>query len=238
MYFTTENCEKTKVLPVIAVPITNDVTNEDLLVTEIIKIGLPNSLGREGTEEVAKTDSPSKEGWMTVTTKKGRQSIPPGRYDLATGKTVSWNVTASEVDVETGREGTEEVAKTDSPSKEGWMTVTTKKGRQSIPTGRNDPATGKTVSWNVTASEVDVKTEAEAQVVKETGYYDMFNVVDSTEVAMLAMHHMQISEFTNVGAGVGGRFENTKELKVINYKEAINGPDGMHWQAEVENEYQ
>ena len=26
MYFTNENCEKTKVLPVIAVPITNDVT--------------------------------------------------------------------------------------------------------------------------------------------------------------------------------------------------------------------
>jgi len=46
MYFTTEDCEKTKVLPVIAVPITNDVTNEDLLVTEIIKIGLPTSLGR------------------------------------------------------------------------------------------------------------------------------------------------------------------------------------------------
>ncbi len=40
MYFTNENCEKTKVLPVIAVPITNDVTNEDVLVTEIIKIGL------------------------------------------------------------------------------------------------------------------------------------------------------------------------------------------------------
>jgi len=136
MYFTTENCEKTKVLPVIADPITNDVTNEDLLVTEIIKIGLPNSLGREGTEEVAKTDSPSKEGWMTVTTKKRRQSIPPGHYDPATGKTVSWNVTASE----------------------------------------------------------------EALVVKDAGYYDMFNVVDLDEVSLLAMHHMQTSEFANVGA--------------------------------------
>ena len=66
----------------------------------------------------------------------------------------------------------------------------------------------------------------------------MFNVMDLTEVAMLAMHHMQISEFTNVGAGIGGGFKNTKELKVMNYKEAVNGPDGMHWQAEVENEYQ
>jgi len=159
MYFTNEKCEKTKVLPVIAVPITNDVTNEDFLVTEIIEIGLPNSLGREGTEAVVKTDSPSKEGWMTVTTKEGRQSIPLGRYD---------------------------------------------------------PAAGKTVSWNVAASDVNVETETEALLVKETGYYDMFNVVDLTEVATLAMHHMQISEFANVGAGIGDGFKNTKELKVMN----------------------
>jgi hypothetical protein len=66
----------------------------------------------------------------------------------------------------------------------------------------------------------------------------MFNVVDLTEVAMLAMHHMQALEFANVGAGIGGGFTNTKELKVINYKEAVNGPDGVSWQAEVENEYQ
>ncbi len=97
MYFTTDNFEKIYVLPVIAVPITNDVTNEDLLVTEISKILFPNSLGREGTEEVAKTDSPSKEGWVTVTTKKGRQRILPGHYDPATEKTVSWNVTVSNV---------------------------------------------------------------------------------------------------------------------------------------------
>ncbi len=42
MYFTTENCEKTKALPVIAVPITNDVSNEDMKVTEVIDITLPN----------------------------------------------------------------------------------------------------------------------------------------------------------------------------------------------------
>ncbi len=82
MYFTNENCEKTKVLPVIAVPITNDVTNEDLSVTEIIKIGLPNSLGREGMEAVTKTDSPSKEGWTTATTKKGRQSIHERKWTI------------------------------------------------------------------------------------------------------------------------------------------------------------
>jgi hypothetical protein len=98
------------------------------------------------------------------------------------------------------------------------VTVTTKKGRQSIPSGRYDPATGKTVSWNVTASDVDVEIYTEALVVKETGYYTLFNVVDLTEVTLLVMHHMQTSEFANVGAGIGGGFENTKELKVMNYK--------------------
>ncbi len=62
--------------------------------------------------------------------------------------------------------------------------------------------------------------------------------MDSNEVTLFAMHHMQASEFANVGAGIGGRFENTKELKVMNYKDAANGPDGVRWQAEVENEYQ
>ena len=42
----------------------------------------------------------------------------------------------------------------------------------------------------MTASEVNVETETEALVVKDTGYYDMFNVVDLNEIALLAMHHM------------------------------------------------
>jgi hypothetical protein len=44
MYFTSENCDKTKFLPVIAVPITNDVSNKDLTVTEVIKVALPYPL--------------------------------------------------------------------------------------------------------------------------------------------------------------------------------------------------
>ena len=95
------------------------------------------------------------------------------------------------------------------------------------------------MSWNVTASEVDVETVEtgeDALVVK--GYYDIFNVVDLSEIALLAMHSMQYTEFANVKAGVGGGFKNTKELKVMNYKEAISGPDGERSKAEVENEYQ
>ncbi len=62
------------------------------------------------------------------------------------------------------------------------MTVTTKKGMQSILPDHYEPATGKTVSWNVTASEVDVETETEALVAQ--GYYDLFNVVDLSEIAL------------------------------------------------------
>ena len=49
---------------------------------------------------------------------------------------------------------------------------------------------------------------------------------------------MQNLEFVNVGAGVGGGFKNTKEIKVMNYKEMVNGADGVRWKAEVEIEYQ
>jgi hypothetical protein len=42
MYFTTEHSEKTMVLPVIAVPITNDVSEDSMQVTEIMKVILPN----------------------------------------------------------------------------------------------------------------------------------------------------------------------------------------------------
>ena len=42
----------------------------------------------------------------------------------------------------------------------------------------------------------------------------------------------------NIGAGVGGGFENTKELRVMKYDKAVNGPDGVAWKAEVKKEHQ
>ena len=38
-------------------------------------------------------------------------------------------------------------------------------------------------------------------------------------------------EYLNVGAGTGGIFEHTSELKPMKYNEAINGPDGEAWNA-------
>jgi hypothetical protein len=71
MYFTSENCEKTQVLPVIAVRIMNEFSNDDMVVTEVIKVTLPNSTGREGT---VVSNYANQKGWATVT-KRGRKSI-------------------------------------------------------------------------------------------------------------------------------------------------------------------
>jgi hypothetical protein len=75
MYFTSENCKKIKMLPVIAVPITNDMSNKDMTVTEVIKVMLPNTMGWEDkvtdTETHETANSSNKEGWQIVTTKYG-----------------------------------------------------------------------------------------------------------------------------------------------------------------------
>jgi hypothetical protein len=51
------------------------------------------------------------------------------------------------------------------------------------------------------------------------------------------IYHNLFTEISNVGAGVGGGFENTQELRVMMYNEAISGPDSELWKAEVDNEY-
>jgi hypothetical protein len=75
-------------------------------------------------------------------------------------------------------------------------------------------------------------------VVQDEGYCDIFNIVDMDEIPLSAICHNKLMEFANVGAGMGGGFENTKELQVMTYKEAINGIDGERWKEEAENEYQ
>jgi hypothetical protein len=63
MYFTTENCKKTMVQPIIAVPITNDASEENMKVTEVMKVTLPNYDSGEGATVDAMThNSVNKEG--------------------------------------------------------------------------------------------------------------------------------------------------------------------------------
>eukprot|EP00956_Cyclotella_meneghiniana_P008481 scaffold11431_cov23-Cyclotella_meneghiniana.AAC.2 len=44
-------------------------------------------------------------------------------------------------------------------------------------------------------------------------------------------------ELSLVGAGVGGGFDHTDELKVMNYREAMKSPDCEAWKDEIKNEY-
>jgi hypothetical protein len=61
-------------------------------------------------------------------------------------------------------------------------------------------------------------------------YYDVLGI-DENEVKVLQMLNDSVSEYINIGAGVGGGFINTNELWVMKYHEALNGPDGKKWKA-------
>ena len=43
-------------------------------------------------------------------------------------------------------------------------------------------------------------------------------------------------ELALIGAGVGGGITHTNELKVLNYKKAMQSPDAGEWLKEIENE--
>ena len=59
--------------------------------------------------------------------------------------------------------------------------------------------------------------------------------LDNNEIATAAVIEENI-EISQVGAGVGGGFENTSELKVMNCREAMQSSDAEEWKAEVKNE--
>ncbi len=49
---------------------------------------------------------------------------------------------------------------------------------------------------------------------------------------------MELNEFGAVGAGLGGGFDNTQELHVMKYKEAMKTPDKPNWINEVNEEHE
>jgi hypothetical protein len=74
--------------------------------------------------------------------------------------------------------------------------------------GKYNPLSGKTVTWNVTATDVDQDIE----IVSQAGHYDIFNIVDQDEITLTSVHHNVYIEVANFGAGVGSGFINTQEL--------------------------
>ncbi len=73
-------------------------------------------------------------------------------------------------------------------------------------------------------------------ITPSANYYEVLGI-DEDKVKVLQIHNDCVSEYINVGAGVGGGFTNTNELRVMKYHEAINGQDGKKWNAKVEKEH-
>jgi hypothetical protein len=92
--------------------------------------------------------------------------------------------------------------------------------------GRKDssynPSIGTTFKWSdVVAAEVD---DIENIVAN---HYEVLGI-NENEVMVLQMLNNSVSEYINVGAGVGGGFTNTNKLHAMKYHEAINGPDSKN----------
>ena len=65
----------------------------------------------------------------------------------------------------------------------------------------------------------------------------MIKELDPKELgANLEIHNFSFEIF-GVGAGTGGGFGTTTELRVLKYDEAVNGPNGKEWREEIENEF-
>ncbi len=59
--------------------------------------------------------------------------------------------------------------------------------------------------------------------------------LDIAEIATAVVAEENI-EISLVGVGVGGGFNKTSELKVMNYREAMQSPNAADWKVEVKNE--
>ena len=70
--------------------------------------------------------------------------------------------------------------------------------------------------------------ESDCSVAIDLRYLECFAELDNCEVATF--------ELSLVGAGVGGGFSNTNELKVLNFRQAMKGKDAEEWLKEVKNE--
>jgi hypothetical protein len=69
----------------------------------------------------------------------------------------------------------------------------------------------------------------------ERHYYDVMAILESEQYGC---NLQDANEVAAVGAGIGGGFENTAELRPMKYSEAMNGPDKAKWQIAVDEEHE
>ena len=93
---------------------------------------------------------------------------------------------------------------------DGWIPATTRYGRTvGRKDGAYDPSTGTTIKWsNLMATKVD---DDDITEVTDSNYYEVLGI-DENEVKVLQEFNDSLSEYLNVGAGIGGGFTNTNEL--------------------------
>jgi hypothetical protein len=114
-------------------------------------------------------------------------------------------------------------------------------------TGDNNAATIESIDSSVPDTPMANNNQGQSKyghTYRHTMHYDpTTGHTIGTEAAVLANYYQCLKdrdgemEFANVGAGIGGGFENTMELKPMKYNEAINRPDGKAWEKEIENEH-
>jgi len=61
---------------------------------------------------------------------------------------------------------------------------------------------------------------------------------ETDECEMEEVDKVHLQEYACVGAGIGGGFQNTKELHIMKYKEAMDTPDKIEWEGVVKKEHQ
>ena len=74
----------------------------------------------------------------------------------------------------------------------------------------------------------------------ESNYYAALmnlSCTETDETEMEEVDKVHLQEYACVGAGIGGGFQNTKELHVMKFKEAMNTPDRKQWEGAVEKEH-
>ena len=77
-----------------------------------------------------------------------------------------------------------------------------------------------------------------ALTAAEIAYYDTMQGLGENAGEYGCLSAELLNEYGNVGAGLGGGFDNTHELHVMKYKEAMKTPDKPHWIKGVNEEHE
>jgi len=72
--------------------------------------------------------------------------------------------------------------------------------------------------------------------IKSNYYAALMNLscTETDDCEMEEVDKMHLQEYACVGAGIGGGFQNTKELHVMKFKEAMSTPEKKEWEGAVE----